>query len=179
MGFCIFNHVAIAARYAQKNYDCKRVAILDWDVHHGNGTQDIFYEDGSVFYFSSHQEGIFPHSGLANEKGAGKGKGTTLNTPLKAGSGDQEVLAAWGQPLQARLKKFKPEMIIVSAGFDAATADPLADLQMTPDGFSKLTKLVRSYADEFCGGKLISVLEGGYDVASLANCVKSHLRAME
>lgn len=179
MGFCIFNHVAIAARYAQKTYLYKRIAILDWDVHHGNGTQDIFYEDGSVFYFSSHQDGIFPHSGQARERGKGNGRGTTLNHPLKAGSGDTEILAAWGKPLNDQLNKFKPEMIIISAGFDAATADPLADLQVTPAGFSKLTKLVRSYADELCDGRMISVLEGGYDVQSLASCVKSHLRAME
>jgi acetoin utilization deacetylase AcuC-like enzyme len=179
MGFCIFNHVAIAARYAQKNHLVKRIAILDWDVHHGNGTQDIFYDDGSVFYFSTHQENIFPHSGQAIDKGKGKGRGATHNHPLKAGSGDQEILAVWGMPLYNQLKKFKPEMIIISAGFDAAAADPLADLRVTSEGFSKLTKLVRGYADELCGGRIISVLEGGYDEQSLATCVKSHLRAME
>ena len=179
MGFCIFNHVAIAARYAQKNHLIKRIAILDWDVHHGNGTQDIFYDDGSVFYFSSHQDGIFPDSGQPSERGKGAGRGTTLNHPLKAGSGDREILAAWGRPLYEQLKKFKPEMIIISAGFDAATADPLADLRVTPEGFSKLTTLVKSYADELCDGRIISVLEGGYDEQSLATCVKSHLRGME
>ncbi|MGJ8656967.1 MAG: GNAT family N-acetyltransferase [Akkermansiaceae bacterium] len=179
MGFCIFNHVAIAARYAQKTYLYERVAILDWDAHHGNGTQDIFYEDGSVFYFSSHQEGIFPHTGLAKEKGARKGRGTTLSIPLRAGAGNCEILEVWGKPLYDQLRKFKPELIIVSAGFDAAVGDPLADLMVTPEGFGELTKLVRGYADEFCEGRLISVLEGGYDVESLAACVKAHLRAME
>ena len=116
---------------------------------------------------------------MASEKGKGKGRGTTLNIPLKAGAGDDEILAAWGKPLHDQLKKFKPDLIIISAGFDAAAADPLADLKVTPDGFSKLTKLVREYADEFCDGKILSLLEGGYDVQSLATCVKSHLRAME
>ncbi len=178
MGFCIFNHVAIAARYLQSKYGYERVAILDWDVHHGNGTQDIFYGDGSVFYFSTHQDGIFPNTGASEETGAKKGKGTTCNIPLPAGTGDVDILAAWGEPLLDELRKFKPDMIIISAGFDASAADPLADFQMTNTGFKKLTKLVRSYADELCGGKLISVMEGGYDVECLAECVKAHLKAL-
>lgn len=178
MGFCIFNHVAIAARYLQSKHGYRRVAILDWDVHHGNGTQDIFYEDGSVFYFSTHQEGIFPHSGEAGEMGVKKGKGTTCNVPLPAGVGDDEILAAWGEPLLERLRKFKPEILIISAGFDASIADPLADFRMTQEGFSQLTNLVRSYADELCGGRILSVLEGGYDVVDLVECLKSHLKAL-
>ena len=166
-----------------REVDLTGQVVRDSRGHHFYGgmgaTQDIFYEDGTVFYFSSHQEGIFPHTGLANEKGALKGKGATLNVPLKAGAGDVEILAAWGEPLYAELKKFHPDLIIVSTGFDAAAEDPLADLMMTSGGFRELTKVVRGYADEFSEGRLISVLEGGYDVESLAACVKAHLRAME
>lgn len=179
MGFCIFNHVAIAARYAQKYFNYDKIAILDWDAHHGNGTQDIFYNDPNVFYFSTHQEGIFPHTGGAAERGQGKGRGTTLNFPLSAEAGDDEVLMCWGKPLHDALAKFKPDMVIISAGFDAAAGDPLAELAFTPKGFAELTRLVRSYADEFCDGRLLSVLEGGYSHENLANCVKAHLRAME
>lgn len=179
MGFCIFNHVAIAARYAQKHFDYKNVAILDWDAHHGNGTQDIFYDDSSVFYFSTHQEGIFPHTGLASEKGKGKARGTNLNFPLVANAGDDEVLKYWGRPLRDALAKFQPDLIIISAGFDAALGDPLAELTFSVAGFTELTKLVRGYADEFCDGRLLSVLEGGYSHENLAQCVKAHLRALE
>jgi len=178
MGFCIFNHVAIAAKYLQSKHGIKRVAILDWDVHHGNGTQDIFYKDGSVFYYSTHQEGGFPNTGTAEETGAGKGKGTTYNVPLPAETGDAEILAAWGDPLIEKLRAFKPELLIISAGFDASAPDPMADFQMTPAGFTKLTKLVRGYADELCDGRVLSVLEGGYDVDSLAECLKAHLKAL-
>ncbi|SHJ14366.1 Acetoin utilization deacetylase AcuC [Rubritalea squalenifaciens DSM 18772] len=179
MGFCIFNHAAIAARYAQSRHDADRVAILDWDVHHGNGTQDIFYEDGTVFYFSTHQDGVFPFSGSANETGIEDGAGSNWNVPLPASSGDDAYGEAWGKALEARLKEFAPDLIIISAGFDASASDPLADMSVTPSGFAKLTNLVRGYADQFCGGKLISVLEGGYDPKSLKECVQQHLVSLK
>ncbi|MFC4993900.1 GNAT family N-acetyltransferase [Rubritalea tangerina] len=179
MGFCIFNHVAIAARYAQSNYGIERVAILDWDVHCGNGTQEIFYDDPSVLYFSTHQLGLFTQSGQANEVGAGKGKGTTVNVPLAAGAGDAEILEAWGAPLKAKLKAFKPELIIISAGFDAAEGDPLADLNVSPEGFAALTKLVSKYAAKWSEGRVLSVLEGGYEPPLLADCVEAHVRALK
>ena len=178
MGFCIFNHAAIAARYAQKVHGLERVAIVDWDVHCGNGTQEIFYEDPSVFYFSTHQEGLFLNVGQANETGEGLGKGTTLNVPLKAGAGDSEILAAWGEPLKEALTTFKPDLIIISAGFDAADGDPLAELKVSVDGFAQLTRLVCSYADELCHGRIVSVLEGGYEPALLADCIEAHVRAL-
>ena len=177
MGFCIFNHVAIAAKYVQKNYGVKRVAIMDWDVHHGNGTQDIFYEDPNVFYFSTHQEGGFPYSGSAEERGRGKGEGTTYNIPLKAGTTDEAMLQAWQTGLK-KMKQFKPEIVFISAGFDAAIGDPLGDFNITVEGFAKLTEEVRAYAEQYCDGRIVSVLEGGYDPDTLAACVKVHVLAL-
>ncbi|MEO1856989.1 MAG: GNAT family N-acetyltransferase [Rubritalea sp.] len=178
MGFCIFNHGAIAARYAQKEHGLKKVAIVDWDVHCGNGTEETFYRDPSVFYFSTHQEGHFHSCGDPSEIGEGKGKGTTLNIPLKPGSGDEEIIKVWKEPLSEALVKFKPELIIVCAGFDAAAGDPLAEMLVSPNGFAELTKLVCSYADQYCGGRVVSVLEGGYEPTVLANCVEAHVKAL-
>lgn len=178
MGFCIFNHAAIAARYAQKEYGIKKVAIVDWDVHCGNGTEETFYSDPSVFYFSTHQEGHFYSCGDPDDIGEGEGKGTTLNIPLKAGAGDEEILSAWREPLRDALESFQPELILVCAGFDAAAGDPLAEMLVTPAGFAELTKLVCGYAEQYCGGRLVSVLEGGYEPTILANCVEAHVRAL-
>jgi acetoin utilization deacetylase AcuC-like enzyme/acyl-CoA hydrolase/GNAT superfamily N-acetyltransferase len=178
MGFCIFNHAAIAARYAQKEYGVERVAILDWDVHCGNGTQSIFYDDPSVLYFSTHQDGLFYTGGAADEVGEGKGKGYTVNMPLPAGAGDQELLESWGAPLKQRLTEFQPDLIILSAGFDAADGDPLAEFRVSAEGFGKLTKLVCKYANKLCAGRVISVLEGGYEPPLLVECLSEHLKKL-
>jgi len=178
MGFCIFNNVAALARYLQKQHKLSRVLIVDWDVHHGNGTQDIFYEDGSVMYFSTHQHPMYPGTGLPEEIGSGKGKGCIINCPLPRGSGDREILAAFDEQLLPAARKFKPQFVIISAGFDARQQDSLGGLNVTDPGFAQLTARVVAIANEFAGGKLVSVLEGGYNLAGLALAAESHVQAM-
>ena len=179
MGFCIFNNAAIAARYAQQKHGLKRVVIVDWDVHHGNGTQDIFYEDGSVFYFSTHQHPWYPGTGMKEETGSGQGKNTTLNTPLPAGSGMAEIEAAFRGPFTAKMKEFKPDLVIISAGFDSRLDDPLGQLTLSDKDFASLTRILSEMAGEFSEGRLVSVLEGGYNQAGLALAVRHHLEALQ
>ncbi|MHB8483576.1 MAG: histone deacetylase family protein, partial [Nitrospiria bacterium] len=178
MGFCLINHVAVAARYVQQKYGVGRIAIIDWDVHHGNGTQEIFYEDPTVFYFSVHQFPFYPGTGSSRETGKGEGEGFTLNCPLDPQSGDTEYFHLFEDILFPRLEIFQPEFILISAGFDAHRNDPLARMEVSTGGFGRLTSIVRQMAEKFCGGRVVSVLEGGYHLEALAESVEQHLTGL-
>ncbi len=175
MGFCVFNNIAIAARYAIQQKYAQKILIVDWDVHHGNGTQHAFYDDDSVFYFSIHQYPLFPMTGLKSEIGEGKGRGFTRNIPLPYGRGDDEYIVLLEQSLEEIGQKFAPDLVLISAGFDAHKEDPLGGMQVTTAGFYKMTELVSRFANRFCQGRIISFLEGGYDLNALAESVYRHL----
>jgi len=177
-GFCLINNVAVAVRYVQEEYELKRVLIVDWDVHHGNGTQDIFYADPSVFYFSTHQWPYYPGTGASTETGSGAGVGATLNVPLPVGSGDAEVIQAYKDKLVPAAEAFRPQFVFISAGFDAHRDDPLAGLKLTEAGYRELTQIVNDIAQRFANGRLVSVLEGGYNLDALARSVEAHVREL-
>ena len=174
MGFCLFNNIAIAARYLQREHGIGKVAIVDWDVHHGNGTQDIFYEDESVFFFSIHQSPLYPGTGSSRERGSGKARGTTLNMPMSAGSGDAEYNKVFTDVLIPALQDFSPEFLLISAGFDAHYLDPLANIELTADGFATLTDLML----EFANGRIVSALEGGYSLEGISESVVAHVERL-
>jgi acetoin utilization deacetylase AcuC-like enzyme len=178
MGFCLFNNVAIAAEYALKNHSLKKALIIDWDLHHGNGTQHSFYERGDVLYFSTHQFPYYPGTGFFNEVGSGAGKGFTVNVPLSPGPGDAEYMQIFEEILEPVAKQYKPEIIFVSAGFDIYCQDPLGGMQVTPAGFANLAKIVLEFAEEICKGKVVFVLEGGYHLDGLRDSVKEVLKTM-
>jgi acetoin utilization deacetylase AcuC-like enzyme len=178
MGFCIFNNVAIAARYLQKVHGIRRVLIVDFDYHHGNGTQDIFYDDDSVFYFSTHHYGAYPGTGSAAETGAGKAAGTKLNVPLPPGASDAQILAAFEQQLVPAARRFKPDFILVSAGFDGMRNDVLGRFDITPAGYTAITRVIVGLADQLCQGRIVSVLEGGYRLDGLAESVAAHVKVL-
>jgi acetoin utilization deacetylase AcuC-like enzyme len=170
MGFCLFNNIAIAARYAQ-SIGLERVLIVDWDVHHGNGTQKAFYNDKSVLYFSIHQYPHYPGTGKIKEIGTGSGKGLTINVPLPSGAGDADYFYVFNEILVPAARQFKPDIILVSAGQDGHKDDPLSGMNLTSEGFAMMSETVRSLAVELCGGKLVLALEGGYDYRALGESV--------
>lgn len=179
MGFCLFNNVAIGARVATAEFGLDRVMIVDWDVHHGNGTQASFWEDPSVGFFSMHRYPFYPGSGAAAETGAGAGLGTTVNLPIAFGTPRQTILSRFSQSLSEFANRFRPQLILVSAGFDAHHQDPIGSLGLESEDFVTLTRVVRELAAEHCAGKLVSVLEGGYHPPALAECVELHWRGLQ
>jgi len=179
MGFCLLNSVAIAARHAQAAHGIQRVAIVDWDVHHGNGTQAIFWEDPSVLFISLHQFPFYPGSGSRAETGGGEGTGTTINIPLPAGTGEDVYLAAMDNLVLLALRAFAPELILVSAGYDAHEDDPLAMMRLRTESFGLFAERLRDAAEELCGGKLVLVLEGGYNLNALGDSVVATIEALD
>lgn len=177
MGFCLFNNVAVAARALQAEHGVERIAIFDWDVHHGNGTQDIFYGDPSVLYLSTHQWPLYPGTGAASERGEGAGAGATVNVTLPSGSTDDDILEASERVLEPAVRDFRPDMILISAGYDALAVDPLAGLELTPAGFGALATRWRALADEICQGRIAGALEGGYHLDGLTQSVEATLTA--
>jgi acetoin utilization deacetylase AcuC-like enzyme len=175
MGFCLFNNVAVLARYLQQQHGLDHILIVDWDVHHGNGTQHIFENDPSVLYFSIHQYPFYPGTGASTETGHGAGQGFTLNVPLPAGTGDETYIAAFEQQLLPRALEYRPDCVLISAGFDAHYADPLGQMQVTEEGYRRLTQVVKEIAAMCCQHRLISVLEGGYNLEALGRSVHVHL----
>jgi acetoin utilization deacetylase AcuC-like enzyme len=180
MGFCLFNNVAVAARYAQSRHkEIERVAIIDWDVHHGNGTQGIFYDDPSVFYFSMHQYPWYPGTGARAETGQGRGRGYTLNVPLRAMTPTREQRRAFDAAIGEIASRFQPDLVMISAGFDAHAGDPLGQLLLTDEDFVQMTEVALQWARETCGGRIVSCMEGGYNLETLGETVRAHVRALQ
>ncbi len=178
MGFCLFNNIAIAARYAKNTYGAERVLIADWDVHHGNGTQDIFYDDPSVFFFSTHQSPWYPGTGSVRETGEYEGQGATMNCPFPSGAGRDEILGAFRTRLLPAMREFRPDLVMISAGFDSRAGDPLGQFRLTDADFVELTSLLQEIADQHSNGRLVSVLEGGYSLDGLTRAVAAHTQAL-
>jgi len=178
MGFCLFNNIAIAAKYAVNKYHLDRILIVDFDVHHGNGTQDTFYSDSKVLYFSTHQYPFYPGTGSIREKGAEGGEGATVNVPLPAWCGDEEYLKLFQEILVPIARRFQPHLILVSAGYDAHWADQLALMQVSIPGFARMVRILKELAVELCQGRLVFTLEGGYNIQALAYSIKATLEVL-
>lgn len=171
MGFCLFNNIAVAANYAVERHHARRVLIIDYDVHHGNGTQDIFYHDGRVLFFSIHEHPLYPGSGFADESGAGDGELATINVPLPAGTGDRGYAKAFSEVLLPAARRFRPDLLLVSAGFDGHWRDPLASMNVSLEGFAHLAQVIFALSREVCDGRVAFFLEGGYDLEVLSAAV--------
>ncbi|MBD3320719.1 MAG: histone deacetylase [Chitinivibrionales bacterium] len=177
-GFCYYNNVAVAARYAQKKLGHKNILIIDWDYHHGNGTETSFYEDPTVLFFSTHDKRAYPGTGDPGKKGNGAGKGYNINVHLGCRSGDKDMIAAWEHHLFPKLEQFSPDFVLISAGFDSRKDDSLGCFSVSDSGFYTLTRMAQKIADDHCNGRMVSLLEGGYTVSGLARAACAHLEAM-
>ncbi|RKX26153.1 MAG: histone deacetylase family protein [Candidatus Zixiibacteriota bacterium] len=178
MGFCLVNHIAVAAQYALDHHKIERVAIVDFDIHHGNGTQHIFYDRDDILYISTHQYPFYPGTGSEQECGQDAGEGFTLNFPLPAGTGDKELTHIVNGKMSSRLRKFEPDLILVSAGFDGHYRDPLGGFRLTGQGFYDITRALRELAGELCDGRIVSLLEGGYDPDGNLDSITNHIRGL-
>jgi acetoin utilization deacetylase AcuC-like enzyme len=178
MGFCVFNNIAIGARHAARRHGVERILIADWDVHHGNGTQAVFWNDGSVLFFDTHQHPWYPGTGSPDETGEGKGRGLIVNRPFPAGSGRNEILGAFRTGLVPAAERFRPELVMISAGFDSRSGDPLGQFTLTDADFADLTTIVLEIARQHARGRVVSVLEGGYARDGLARAVGAHLERL-
>ena len=178
MGFCLFNNVGVIARYAQDVKNIQKIFIFDWDVHHGNGTQHSFYKDSSIYYSSIHQYPFYPGTGGVDETGTGDGLGSNLNIPMRAYSYDTDYINAIEHKLIPVIQKFNPDLIIISAGFDAHENDPLAQINLSTDCYGKMTQKLMEIANDVCNGRILSMLEGGYDYSALADSVQLHVETL-
>lgn len=177
-GFCFFNNIAIAARYAQIKFKLKKILIVDWDYHHGNGTEWAFYDDPSVLFFSTHRLKAFPFTGFPERRGQGRGYGYNINIPLAKGAGDKDILSAFEADMLPAAERFKPELVLISAGFDSRKNDPLGDFEVTDDGFARITAMTKSIAEQYAHARIVSLLEGGYHPEGLASAVVSHIAVL-